>query len=103
MTATVLARPYRLSLDDFARAGGIHPHLVRRFIALDLLNATTDVAGRVWLAPAELARLARLQRLRAGLSLNYAALALVCDLLDRIDQLQSAQRRSSPPEASREP
>ena len=35
---------------------------------------------------AELAAVARIQRLRAGLALNYAALGLVLDLLDRIER-----------------
>jgi len=32
--------------------------------------------------------------LRAGLSLNYAAIGLVLDLLDRIDELEEASRRT---------
>jgi DNA-binding transcriptional MerR regulator len=88
----MLARPYRLSLDGFARAGGLHPDLVRRLVALDLLEATRDASGALWFAPSDLARLARLQRLRAGLALNYAALGVVCDLLDRIDALEAELR-----------
>jgi hypothetical protein len=34
-----------------------------------------------------------LQRLRAGLALNYAALGVVVDLLDRIAVLEAALRR----------
>jgi hypothetical protein len=37
---------------------------------------------------------ARLQRLRAGLGLNYAALGLVVDLLDRVAELEAALRRT---------
>jgi hypothetical protein len=33
-----------------------------------------------------------MQRLRAALPLNYAALGLVCDLLDRITELETALR-----------
>jgi hypothetical protein len=36
--------------------------------------------------------LARIQRLRSGLSLNYAAIGLVLDLLDRIDVLEAQVR-----------
>jgi hypothetical protein len=36
-----------------------------------------------------------MQRLRAGFALNYAALGLVCDLLDRIAALEAAQRHRS--------
>ena len=43
--------------------------------------------------PAQLAAVARLQRLRAGFALNYAALGLVLDLLDRIAVLEAARAR----------
>jgi hypothetical protein len=87
-----LARPWRLDLDGFADRAGLHPELVRRLVALGLVQATRDEAGRLWFAPAELATVARIQRLRAGLSLNYAAIGLVLDLLDRIDVLERALR-----------
>ncbi|MGZ6868668.1 MAG: chaperone modulator CbpM, partial [Blastococcus sp.] len=46
-----------------------------------------------WLAPAQLTTVARIQRLRAGLCLNYAGIGLVLDLLDRIADLEAALRR----------
>jgi chaperone modulatory protein CbpM len=88
-------RPVRLDLDSFARAARLHPDLVRRFVALGLLEATVDAAGQLWFAPAQLATLARMQRLRAGLTVNYAALGLVVDLLDRIAELEAALRSHS--------
>jgi hypothetical protein len=81
-----------LHRDTFARAASTHPDLVRRLVALGLLEATTDRAGELWLDPAQLAVLARIQRLRAGFSLNYAAVGLVADLLDRISELEAAVR-----------
>ncbi|MCW2504619.1 MAG: hypothetical protein JWO79_2903 [Actinomycetia bacterium] len=81
-----------LDRDGFARAAGMHPDLVPRLVALGLLEATTDSAGELWLDPAQLAVLARIQRLRAGFSLNYAAVGLVADLLDRISELEAAVR-----------
>ena len=93
-----LARPRRLSLDGFASSAGLHPELVRRLVALGLVQATRDEAGRLWFAPAELVTVARIQRLRAGLSLNWAAIGLVLDLLDRIDVLERDLRaRPRPP------
>ena len=68
MTASryVLARRPGMQLDDFAKRCGLHPDMVRRLVALGL---------------------------RTGLGLNYAAIGLVLDLLDHIEELESASRR----------
>lgn len=85
----------RLSLDVVARRSGLHPDLVRRFVTLGLVDARRDDSGRLWFAPGAPATLARIQRLRAGLPLNYASLGLVLDLLDRVSELEAALRRSN--------
>jgi chaperone modulatory protein CbpM len=88
------ARPSleRLSLEEFALLSGLHPDLIRRLVALGLLDADRDAAGRLWISRSELAEVARVQRLRAGFALNYAAVGLVTDLLDRIAVLEAALR-----------
>ncbi|MDN3294328.1 chaperone modulator CbpM [Streptomyces ficellus] len=80
-------------LDEFAAATGLHPELVRRYVTLGLLEPDTDPAGRLWFGTAQLARVARIHRLRTGLGLNYAALGVVLDLLDRIEELEAALAR----------
>ena len=87
-------RPGRL-LDGeaFCRASGLHPALVQRLVALGLLEPQRDALDRLWFAPAQLVVVGRIQRLRAGFSLNYAALGLVLDLLERIAELEAAARR----------
>jgi hypothetical protein len=87
--------PRRLSADELARGSGVHPGLLRRFVALGLLRATRDADGRLWFPPSQLAVVARIERLRAGLSLNYAALGLVIELLDQIRALEDELRRRS--------
>ncbi|MFF0066166.1 chaperone modulator CbpM [Streptomyces sp. NPDC005279] len=100
-TVNVVVRNYamvqvrRLGLDDVARRSGLHPDLVRRFVTLGLVDATRDADGRLWFGPTAPATLARIQRLRAGLPLNYASIGLVLDLLDRISELEAALRRSN--------
>jgi hypothetical protein len=89
-----LTRPYRLSLESVARRTGLHPDLVRRFVSLGLVDAERDAAGELWFAADAPVFLARAERLRTGLCLNYAALGLVLDLLDRIDLLEAALRRA---------
>lgn len=89
-----LARPYRLSLDSYARITGVHPELVRRLVALGLLDVTRDVEGNLWFAPSQVREMDRIQRLHLRLNLSYASLGLVMDLLDRISDLERSQRRS---------
>jgi chaperone modulatory protein CbpM len=92
-----LVRPARLNLETFARAAAMHPDLIRRLVALGLVDADRDAAGQLWFSPAQLAVMARIQRLRAGLALNYAAIGLVTDLLDRITELETALRGTQQP------
>ncbi len=87
-----LTRPARLDTETFARATGLHPDLVRRLAAAGVLDARRDAAGALWFSPAQLTAVGRIQRLRAAFALNYAALGLVMDLLDRIEVLEAAQR-----------
>jgi hypothetical protein len=89
---TALARPLRLSLETFARSAGLHPELVTRLVRLGLLDAARDVDATIWFRPAQLDRAARIERLRTAFSLNYAALGLVLDLLDRIEVLETELR-----------
>jgi hypothetical protein len=78
--------------EEFAGRVGMHPDLVRRFVALGLVPAVRDADGRLWFTTSQVAAVARLQRLRAALPLNYAALGLVVDLLDRITELETELR-----------
>ncbi|MFE1751689.1 chaperone modulator CbpM [Streptomyces anandii] len=84
----------RLSLQTVARRSGVHPDLVRRFVALGLVEAERDASGGLVFDPTAPAALARVQRLRTGLCLNYASIGLVLDLLDRISMLEAALRRA---------
>jgi len=85
-----LVRTSRHDLDAFARSMGVHPDLVRRLVALGLLRAERDAGGHLWLDDSQAAEFARVQRLRAVFAVNYTAIALVVDLLDRIAELESA-------------
>ena len=95
--ALILVRSASLSLEAFARATGTHPEMVRRLVALGILDADRDAAGELWFAPSQMTVMGRVQRLRAGLGLNYAALGLVSDLLDRIAVLETALQEARRP------
>lgn len=94
---TALSRPPRLSLDVFSHTVGLHPELVIRLVRLGIIDADRDASGALFFAPREIARTARILRLRAGLSLNYASLGLVVDLLDRIAVLEAELRHRPTP------
>jgi hypothetical protein len=83
----------RIGLAEFSRRAALHPQLARRFVALGLLDADRDRAGGLWLRRDQLADAARIRRLHDDLSLNYAAVGLVLDLLDRIRRLETALRQ----------
>jgi chaperone modulatory protein CbpM len=95
VTLTVVRRSRLYDLDTFSRAARAHPDLVRRLVALGLLEPERDAAGELWFTPAQLIALARIQRLRAGLGLNYAAVGVVVDLLDRVATLERELRQAT--------
>jgi len=96
MSRYLLVRSIRLDMDTVAERSGLHPALVGQLVALGLLDCTSDANGQLWFAPSTMATLARIQRLRSELSLNYAAIGLVLDLLDRIDALEAQVRSRQP-------
>ena len=97
-TRYVLAQRPGMDLNTLARRSGLHPDTVRRFVALGLLPCQRSPQGQLRFDVSVLRIVARIQRLRIGLGLNYASIGLVLDLLDRIEQLESVtrQRRTSP-------
>ena len=97
VTGYILVRRTGLSLDVFAERTGLHPDLARKLVALGLLDAHRDAGGEMSFEPSEVAHAARIQRLRTGLGLNYSAIGLVLDLLDRIEKLEAASRRRRTP------
>ena len=97
MVRVMRPSPERLSLEELAMISGLHPDLIRRLVALGVLDAGRDAAGQLWFAPSQVAVMGRVQRLRAGLGLNYAAIGLVTDLLDRIAILETALQEARRP------
>ncbi|WKG07610.1 chaperone modulator CbpM [Nocardia sp. PE-7] len=89
----VIVRRAGLRLDEFSRRCDLHPNMVRRLVALGLLDGVREGTEELRFEPSTLAVVARIQRLRAGLGLNYAAIGVVLDLLDRIEELEADPRR----------
>ena len=86
-----LGRPLLLNLEAFAQVTQVHPDLITHFVTLGLLEPVQDATGGLWFDHAQRARLARVQRLRASFSINYTAIGLVVDLLDRVAELEADQ------------
>jgi DNA-binding transcriptional MerR regulator len=74
-----------VEIEALAREAGLHPDVVRRFVRLGLLDPPPFPRDAA-------ARLARARRLRRDLGLNYAGAVLVCELLARIEELESRRR-----------
>lgn len=83
----------RIEFEVFARVCDLHPELVERFVALGLLETVRDDEGRLWFERRQVAAVGRIRRLRSGLGLNYSAIAVVAELIDRIDQLETELMR----------
>ncbi|MCT9868325.1 chaperone modulator CbpM [Paenarthrobacter aurescens] len=84
-----LAYPWRLSLEGVARSSGVHSDVVMRFVELDLVRPLGDGGpGGPWFSPRTPEMIGRVLRLHSELSLNYAAIPLVLDLLARVDTLE---------------
>ena len=80
-----------LSIEEVAGHCGLHPDLIQRLVVLGLIDPEDGSAH--FFRPEVTLRIQRLQRLREDLGVNYNAAALVLDLLDRIEILESRLRR----------
>jgi DNA-binding transcriptional MerR regulator len=85
-----LAAAETVELTVVARQAGVKIVHVRRYLEFGLLEphpAATAQTPRF--DPSSAARVARAERLRRDLGLNYAGAVLVCELLDRISELEA--------------
>lgn len=81
-----------VEIEVLAREAGLHPELVRRFVALGLLEPAQNAPVALFPRDAA-AQLARAARLRRDLGLNYAGAVLACELLARIEKLETRLAR----------
>lgn len=76
-----------LSVEDLARATGLHPEQVETFVRFGLLEAVT--AGSNAMFPvAAVDRLRCIVRLRRDLGVNLAGVAAILEMRDRMASLQ---------------
>lgn len=84
---------HAIELTVVARQAGVQVSLARRYLAFGLFEARAGTSDAPLFEPVCAARLAKAERLRRDLSLNYAGAVLVCELLDRIEALEAVSRR----------
>ena len=82
-----------IELTVVARQAGVQISLARRYLAFGLFEACAGTSDAPLFEPICAARLAKAERLRRDLSLNYAGAVLACELLDRIEELEAVSRR----------
>ncbi len=80
-----------VELTVIARRAGVRVALVRRYLEFGLFEAHPDPGEAPRYDPRSAVRVARAERLRRDLGLNYAGAVLVCELLDRIRDLEARQ------------
>ncbi|HEY1507973.1 MAG TPA: chaperone modulator CbpM [Solirubrobacteraceae bacterium] len=75
-----------------ARQAGVRVTLVRRYVEFGLFEPRSGTDQPPLFEPSCASRLAKAERLRRDLGLNYAGAVLACELLDRIRELEDETR-----------
>ena len=78
-----------VELAAVAQRAGVRIGVVRRYLEFGLFEPYPDPAAAPRYDPLSAARVARAERLRRDLDLNFAGAVLVCELLDRIRDLEA--------------
>jgi hypothetical protein len=84
-----LAAEETVELTVVARQAGVRTLHVRRYLEFGLFEPHPAAEAEPRFDPSSAARVARAERLRRDLGLNYAGAVLVCELLDRIGELEA--------------
>ena len=85
-----LAAEQAVELTVVARQAGVKIVHVRRYLEFGLFEPhPAAVAETPRFDPSSAPRVARAERLRRDLGLNYAGAVLACELLDRISELKA--------------
>ena len=80
-----------VELTVVAQRAGVRVAVVRRYLEFGLFEPHPEPAPAPRYDPRSAARIARAERLRRDLGLNFAGAVLVCELLDQIRELEARQ------------
>jgi MerR family transcriptional regulator/heat shock protein HspR len=78
----------QLTLNGLATCTGVHPALIEYFVEYGLLEPSARMGTQLLFDPACIARLRMIERLRRDLGANLAGIAVILDLLERLNSLQ---------------
>lgn len=78
----------QLTLDALAAHAGMHPGLVQQFVELGLVEPVASDGVSLVFDASAVPRLRTIGRLREGLGINVAGVAVILDLLDKLFALQ---------------
>lgn len=92
MSASIV-RSERIEFEVFATVCDLHPDLLDVLVELGVVEPRTDPDGRRWFDRTQIDEMSRVRRLRVGLGLSYSAIAVVTQLIDRVDELEDEVRR----------
>jgi chaperone modulatory protein CbpM len=81
-----MSEPVELAV--IARQAGVRVTLVRRYVEFGLFEPFSGTNQPPLFESSCASRLAKAERLRRDLGLNYAGAVLACELLDRIRELE---------------
>jgi MerR HTH family regulatory protein len=87
-----MSQPVELAV--IARQAGVRVTLVRRYIEFGLFEPSSEANQSPLSESSCASRLAKAERLRRDLGLNYAGAVLACELLDRIRELEDQAYRA---------
>jgi hypothetical protein len=90
-----------IGIEQLSDDAGLHPQLVRRLVALGLIEPRGGTSVAPLFRRGDAVLLARAVRLRRDLGLNFAGAVLASELLARIDELE-ARLRARPPTPRRQ-
>jgi DNA-binding transcriptional MerR regulator len=81
------------TMDWLARRAGMQPAMIERCVEYGLIEPSARKGKALLFDPAVLPRLRKIGRLRESLGINFAGIAVILDLLDRVRALQRESRR----------
>jgi DNA-binding transcriptional MerR regulator len=83
----------RVTLDGLAARTGLHPAMIERFVEYGLIEPVERAGAHMLFDVDSVARVRKIERLRRHLGVNLASVAVILDLLDRLNILEQEIER----------